>query len=171
MPETVVEYTQRLLGYAEGSDPLSIQASTADKLSSLIKDRTREQLFRAPAPGKWSIAQIMAHLADAELAIAWRLRQILSSNAVALQAYDQDSWASTFNYADRDPHESLSTFRALRAADVTLLKSVPKALWDNYGMHQERGKETIHHMVRMTAGHDLNHLRQIEKVVRDQLQK
>ena len=140
MPETVVEYTQRLLGYAEGSDPLSIQASTADKLSSLIEDRTREQLFRAPAPGKWSIAQIMAHLADAELAIAWRQRQILSSNAVALQAYDQDSWASTFNYAERDPRESLATFRALRAADVALLKSVPKALWDNYGMHQERGK-------------------------------
>ena len=168
MTETVVEYTQRLLSYSEGSDPLSIQASTADKLAGLIGDRSREQLFRAPAPGKWSIAQIMAHLADAELAIAWRLRQILSSNGVPLQAYDQDSWASTFNYAERDPRESLATFRALRAADLALLRSVPKALWDNYGMHQERGKETIHHMATMTAGHDLNHLRQIEKIVSDQ---
>lgn len=171
MPETVVEYIQRLLSYSEGSDPLSIQASTADNLARLIGDRTREQLFRAPAPGKWSIAQIVAHLADAELAIAWRLRQILSTNAVALQAYDQDSWASTFNYADRDPHESLATFRALRSADVALLKSVPKALWDNYGMHQERGKETIHHMVKLAAGHDLNHLRQIEKIAGEQHQK
>jgi hypothetical protein len=171
VPETVVEYTQRLLGYSAGSDPLSIQAGTADKLAGLIGDRNHEQLFSAPAPGKWSIAQIMAHLADAELAIAWRLRQILSSNAVALQAYDQDSWASTFNYAERDPNESLATFRALRAANVTLLKSVPKTLWDNYGMHQERGKETIHHMVNMTAGHDLNHLRQIEKIVSEQIQK
>jgi uncharacterized damage-inducible protein DinB len=168
LTETVVEYTQRLLSYSEGSDPLSIQASTADKLAGLIGDRSREQLFRAPAAGKWSIAQIMAHLADAELAIAWRLRQILSSNGVPLQAYDQDSWASTFNYAERDPRESLATFRALRAADLALLKSVPKALWDNYGMHQERGKETIHHMATMTAGHDLNHLRQIEKIVSDQ---
>jgi len=171
LPETVVEYTQRLLSYSEGSDPLLILGSTADKLAGLIKDQPREQLFRAPAPGKWSIAQIIAHLADAELAIAWRLRQILSTNAVPLQAYDQDSWAATFNYAERDPHESLSTFRALRAADVALLKSVPKSLWDNYGMHQERGKETIHHMANMTAGHDLNHLRQIEKIVRDQPQK
>jgi hypothetical protein len=72
VPETVVEYTQRLLGYSAGSDPLSIQAGTADKLAGLIGDRNREQLFRAPAPGKWSIAQILAHLADAELAIAWR---------------------------------------------------------------------------------------------------
>jgi hypothetical protein len=171
LPETVVEYTQRLLGYVEGFYPLTVQASTPDKLAGLLKDRTREQLFRAPAPGKWSIAQIIAHLADAELAIAWRLRQILSSNAVALQAYDQDRWAATFNYADRDPHESLSTFRALRAADVALLKSVSKDLWDNYGMHQERGKETIHHMAKMAAGHDLNHLRQIEKIVGEQHQK
>jgi len=122
----------------------------------------------APAPGKWSITQILAHLADAELAIAWRLRQILSTDGVAIQAYDQGLWASTFNYADRDPQISLATFRALRAADVALLKSVPKTLWDNYGMHQERGKETIHHTAKMTAGHDLNHLRQIEKIIREQ---
>lgn len=168
MPETVAEYTQRLLTYSEGSNPLNILGSTADKLAGLLRDLTSEQLFRAPAPGKWSIAQILAHLADAELAIAWRLRQILSSNGVALQAYDQDSWAATFNYAVRDPQESLATFRALRAADVALLKSAPKNLWDNYGMHQERGKETIHHMAKMTAGHDLNHLRQVEKIVGEQ---
>ncbi len=168
MPETVVEYTQRLLSYSEGSDPLTILGSTPDKLASLVRDRTSAQLMSAPAPGKWSITQILAHLADAELAIAWRLRQILSTNGVAIQAYDQDLWASTFNYADRDPQISLATFRALRAADVALLKSVPKTLWDNYGMHQERGKETIHHTAKMTAGHDLNHLRQIEKIVSEQ---
>lgn len=168
MPETVVEYTQRLLSYSEGSDPLIILGSTADKLAALVRDLGSEQVFRSPAPGKWSIAQILAHLADAELAIAWRLRQILSTNGVALQAYDQDRWEATFNYADRDPQVSLATFRALRAADVALLKSVPESLWDNYGMHQERGKETIHHMAKMTAGHDLNHLRQIEKIIGDQ---
>ena len=168
MPETVVEYTHRLLSYSEGSDPLIILGSTADQLAGLIRDRSSEQMFHSPAPGKWSIAQILAHLADAELAIAWRLRQILSTNGVALQAYDQDRWESTFNYADRDPQVSLSTFRALRAADVALLKSVPKTLWDNYGMHQERGKETIHHMAKMTAGHDLNHLRQVEKIISEQ---
>jgi hypothetical protein len=165
LPETVVEYTQRLLSYSEGSDPLAILESTPDRLAGLIRDRTTDQIFRAPAPGKWSIAQIIAHFADAELAIAWRIRQILSTNGVAIQAYDQDSWAATFNYAVRDPQESLATFRALRASDVALLKSAPKPLWDNYGVHQERGKETIHHMAKMTAGHDLNHLRQIEKIV------
>jgi hypothetical protein len=72
------------------------------------------------------------------------------------------------NGAPGDANESLATFRDLRSADLALLKSVPKALWDNYGMHQERGKETIHHMVKLAAGHDLNHLRQIEKIVRDQ---
>jgi len=72
LPETVVEYTQRLLSYSEGSDPLTILGSTPDKLASLVRDRTSAQLMSAPAPGKWSITQILAHLADAELAIAWR---------------------------------------------------------------------------------------------------
>lgn len=108
----------------------------------------------------------MAHLADAELAISWRIRQILSKNAVPIQAYDQDVWAKTFGYAHRDPRQSLANFRALREANVALLKSVPRKLWDNYGVHEERGNESISHVVRMVAGHDLNHLQQIQRILK-----
>lgn len=166
MPETAQQYTQRLLGYVEGKDSLRMQQGTPAKLASLIKGKKSAQLKKRPAPGKWSVAEILAHYADAEIAISWRLRQILSTDGVAIQAYDQDSWASTFNYARRDPRESLESFRTLRASNVTLLRSVPKKLWDNHGMHQERGKETISHLVHMIAGHDLNHLRQIEGILK-----
>jgi hypothetical protein len=166
MQETVQEYTQRLLNYAEGKDPLRLQQAAPNRLALLVKGKTRKQLTRRPAPDKWSIAEIMAHLADAELAISWRLRQILASNAIPVQAYDQDLWAKTFDYAHRDPRQSLANFRALREANVTLLKSVPKKLWENYGVHQERGNESVSHIVRMAAGHDLNHLRQVETILK-----
>ena len=166
MQETVQEYTKRLLSYAEGKDPMRLQQAAPKKLASLIKGKTKKQLAHRPAPDKWSIAEILAHLADAELAIAWRLRQVLSNNAIPLQAYDQDLWARTFNYARRDPRISLATFRTLREANLALLKSVPRKLWDNYGVHSERGNESVNHVVQMVSGHDLNHLQQVEGILK-----
>jgi hypothetical protein len=92
------------------------------------------------------------------------MRLILGQNGATIQAFDQDVWASAFNYARRDPKASLQTFTVLRESNLALLKTVPKALWENHGMHQERGKETIAHIVRMFAGHDLNHIRQVEQI-------
>ncbi len=166
MQETAQEYTQRLLSYGDGKEPIRLQQAAPKKLASLVKGKAKKQLARRPAPDKWSIAEIMAHLADAEVAIAWRLRQILANNAAPIQAYDQDSWAQTFDYAHRDPRKSLASYRALREANLLLLQSVPQKLWDNYGVHEERGKESIGHIVRMVAGHDINHLRQIEEILK-----
>lgn len=166
MPETAQEYTQRLISYTQQKDPLRLQQAAPAKLAALVRGKTRKQLTRRPAPEKWSIAEIMAHLADAEVAIAWRIRQILASNTIPIQAYDQDAWAKTFAYAKRDPRQSLAGYRALREANLALLKSVPRKLWENYGMHQERGQESVSHIVRMVAGHDLNHLRQIEAILK-----
>ena len=89
----------------------------------------------------------------------------MASNAIPIQAYDQDLWAETFNYARRDPRQSLASFRALREANIALLKSVPRKLWENYGVHAERGNESVNHIVKMVAGHDLNHLQQIQKIL------
>jgi hypothetical protein len=171
MQETVQGYTQRLLSYGEGKDPLRSQQAAPKKLASLLKGKTAKQLMRRPAPDKWSIGEIVAHLADAELATSWRLRQVLSNNAIPIQAYDQDLWAKTFDYASRDPRVSLVAFTTLREANLALLKSVPRKLWDNYGIHQERGNESISHLVKMVAGHDLNHLQQVEKILKGSREK
>lgn len=166
MPESAQQYTQRLLNYSGEKDPLRLQQAAPAKLASLVKGKTRKQLTRRPAPDKWSVAEIMAHLADAEIAISWRIRQILARNAIPIQAYDQDAWAGTFQYVKRDPRQSLANFRALREANLALLKSVPRKLWENYGVHEERGNETVAHIVRMVSGHDINHLRQIEAILK-----
>jgi hypothetical protein len=105
-------------------------------------------------------------LADTELVGSWRIRSVLASSGIPIQAFDQDVWAETFAYSRRDPKVSLESFRVLRESNITLLKALPNNLWENYGMHQERGKETITQIVRMFAGHDLNHLQQIEAIAK-----
>ena len=166
MQETPQQYIQRMLSHVQGKDPVRLQQTAARKLSALIKPMSKKQLTRRPAPDKWSIAEILAHLADAELVIGYRLRLILASNATAIQAFDQDTWADTFNYNRRDPKTSLETFRVLRENNLRVLSTVPRSLWQNYGKHQERGKETVAHIVKLIAGHDLNHVAQIEKIVK-----
>jgi uncharacterized damage-inducible protein DinB len=164
MPETPQQYIARIFGYIEGKNPLRVQQSTARVLAKAIKGLDKKRLSKRPAAGKWSIAEILAHLADTELVAGWRMRLILGQNGAPIRAFDQDVWASTFNYARRDPKASLQTFTALRESNMALLKTVSKTLWENHGMHEERGKESIAHIVRMFAGHDLNHIRQVEQI-------
>jgi hypothetical protein len=166
MQESPQQYTQRISGYVEGKEPLRVQRATPAKLASLIKGLDKKQLRYRSAPGKWSIAEILAHLADTELVGGWRMRLILGQNGAPVHAFDQDTWATSFGYQRRDPRVSLATFSLLRQNNLALLKSIPKEKWDNYGMHQERGKESISQIVRMFAGHDLNHLRQIEALAK-----
>ena len=166
MLETPQQYTERMLGHSRGKDPLRLQEAAPRKFAALTKGLTKKRLSQRSAPGKWSIAEILAHMADAELVIGYRLLLILASNGTTIQAFDQDAWADTFNYSRRDPKISLETFRSLRESNLRLLNSVPRSLWKNYGEHQERGKETVDHIVKLIAGHDLNHLQQVEKLAK-----
>lgn len=164
MKETPEQYVKRILGYLDGQDPWNIQKSTAKKLEKATRRLSRKQMRKKPAPGKWSIAEILAHIADTEVVASWRLRLILGSDGTPIQGFDQDVWAETFRYEDQDPRASLKTFRVLRENNLALLKHVPRKLWENHGMHSERGKETVSHIVRLYAGHDLNHLQQVEEI-------
>lgn len=163
--ETPQTYTTRILSFLDRQDPLHVLASTADRMRELIAGRTREQLAQSPDPLRWSVAQIIAHLADSEIVGAWRFRSVLATNGAALQPYDQNVWAASFRYGDTDPFESLQLFDVNRIATLSLLKRVDPALHAHHGMHAERGKETIGHLLRLYAGHDLNHLSQIERLV------
>src|ERR1051326_3067060 len=103
MAETAQQYTKRILSYSEGIEPLQQQESTPQKLAELLLGKDKNALRHRPSPDKWSVAEVVAHLADAEIAMSWRIRQILTKNGLPIQAYDQNAWASTFDYADRDP--------------------------------------------------------------------
>jgi hypothetical protein len=165
MSETIPQYVARIVGYAEGQHPLKIQAASAKKLERLLRGVPAAKLRKRPAPDKWSVAEIMAHLADSEIVTSFRLRQILGAPGTPIPAYDQDAWAKACRYEKRDPRNSLSTFRTLREANLALLKSLSAEQWKHHGMHSERGSETIEHLVTLIAGHDLNHTQQIERIV------
>ncbi len=165
MQETTQQYIQRTLGYVGGKDALKIQGATAAKLKKFTRGLSKKQLTWQAEAGKWSIAEILAHLADVEIVASWRMRSVVGTNGTPIQPFDQDVWASAFKYAKQDPKRSLEVFRVLRENNLAMLKALPREAWENYGMHQERGKETIAHLTRMFAGHDTNHLLQIERIV------
>lgn len=163
--ETAQHYIDRLLSNVGSRDPWEVLATTGPRLRQLIAGRSQTDLARAPGPSQWSVVQILAHLADAEVVAGWRLRSVLAWDGVPIQPFDQDKWAATFKYADADPIESLDLFETSRRANLSLLRRVDPALHANHGLHAERGKETISHLVRLYAGHDLNHLAQVERLV------
>lgn len=165
MPETVEQYRQRILSHVRSGSPLKLQAAAPKKIERLLKGVPAAKLRKRPTPGKWSVGEIVAHLADAEIVVGYRLRATLGAPGGPLQAYDQDSWAATGHYAKRDPRKSLEQYRAVRQANLALLKLLTPEQWKHYGVHAERGNESIEMIVRMIAGHDLNHIQQIERIL------
>lgn len=165
MKETIEEYVQRIQSKIAGQDPLKVQAATATKLERLIKGATPAKLRKRPAPEKWSAAEILAHLADAEIVASWRLRSILGAPGTAIQAYDQEAWAAAGQYAKRDARKSLEQFRFLRESNLALYKSLTPQQWKHHGIHAERGEESIERLALMMAGHDINHLEQVAGIL------
>lgn len=166
MKETVQEYIQRIQGKIAGKDPIRTQTETAKRLARVLKRGTAAKLKKRPAPDKWSVVEILAHLADVEMVTGWRLRSILAAPGSPIQAFDQDAWAASGQYAKRDQRKSLEQFRILREANVALLKSLSPEQRKLFGLHAERGEESIERLTQMIAGHDINHLEQIESILR-----
>lgn len=165
MRETAKQYKQRILGYTAGRDPARIQRATPARLARLLRGVPRPRLARRPAPGKWSVAEIVAHLADVELVAGYRLRLVVGAPGTPIQPFDQDRWAVAGRYGKRDPKRSLAHFSALREANLAFYRSLAPAQRKRYGMHAERGRETVADIFQLLAGHDLNHLRQIEAIL------
>ena len=165
MPETPQQYRQRMLGNVEGQQPVKVQAATAGRLARLLRSAPKQRLARRPAPGKWSVNEIVAHLSETEIVVGYRMRTILGAPGTPIQAFDQDKWAAAGCYATRDAKKSLALFRAVREANLELLRGLTPEQWKQFGVHAERGEESIEMTVGMMAGHDVNHLRQVEALL------
>jgi hypothetical protein len=165
MSETAQQYTHRIMANVQGQDPIKVLSATNKKIARLIKGVPTARLRKRPAPDKWSVAEIVAHLGDVEIAIGWRMRFILGAPGTPVEAFDQNAWVIAGHYEKRDPRKSVELHRVVREANLALLKSLSPEQWKHYGHHAERGQESIEHMVRMVAGHDINHLGQIERIL------
>ncbi len=158
------KYMARMRSYIGGRDPLAMQAAYPAKLMRAVSGLSKAQLKRRPRPKKWSIQEILGHLADTEVVYGWRLRMMLAQPGLPIQPYDQDAWANTLRYKRQPAAKLVEQVRVLRDANLRLLKSVPRPWWNRYGMHLERGKETVARTVVLLAGHDINHLNQISAI-------
>jgi uncharacterized damage-inducible protein DinB len=164
LPDTA-EYLERIRRYAQGNEPLSIQQETPTVLEELISSASEQQLTTRPSQNKWSVGEILAHLAEDEIATAWRYRQMLEHSGIELAGFDQDLWARTGEYGSRLPQESLTLFRLVRAANLQFLRHLAPEQWECYGIHAERGRITIRELAAHMAGHDGNHVEQIRKLL------
>jgi DinB superfamily len=159
------EYKAKLVAYTEGKDPLQMQREAPKLLAELTRGAPDDVLRRSPAPGKWSIAEILAHLADDEIATAWRYRQMVENPGCSLPGFDQDAWSLMSDYASSNPEESLELFRRLREANLRLLERLSPEQWASWGVHLERGRNTVRELACHMAGHDMNHVEQIRSIL------
>lgn len=143
-------------------DPRAVVSETASKLAAHAERLGADGLRRSPAPGKWSPGEILCHLADCELAFGWRLRQTLAVDNHVTQPFDQDAWAKP--YGRFDPCLALEMFTVSRRWNLVLLESLAPEDFERRMTHPERGEMTLQTIVETMAGHDLNHLAQLERL-------
>jgi len=148
------------------ADPFRIQAATPGKIRRLLRGLSRAQLLQRPAPGKWSIHELVCHLADTEVANAWRYRKVLAEGAVGPTAWDQDRWAETLDYRRQNLQLALEQFSVLRARNLGLLKVVGRRAWARQATHPTLPGLSAADMLTHLAHHDTNHLGQIAGIAR-----
>ena len=157
-------YVSAILDLLGSQDPMTVLRETPAALRRAIDGLPPAKLRQPEKAGKWSIAQVLQHLADSDLVWGWRVRLILAQDRPTITGYDQDLWAERLGYDQADPAESLATFDVLRRANLRLIDRMSPHDLKRVGVHAERGEESIEHLRRLYAGHDLLHVKQIERI-------
>ncbi len=163
--EHAAAYVSAVLELLGNREPITVLREMTTALPRSIEGLSLQQLRQPERPGKWSIGQILQHLADSEIVWAWRMRMILAQDRPQLTGYDQDLWAERL-HDHADPSDAIELFTVLRCANLRLVEGASPTERQRVGVHVERGEESLEHLCRLYAGHDLLHLRQIERVRR-----
>lgn len=143
-------------------DARTVIGQTADELNQLVQRLGPDGCTRPPAPGKWSAREIACHLADTEIAFAFRLRQALAEPHHTIQPFDQDAWSRP--YSNFRVEDAVETFAALRRWNIALIDTVTERDYSKPVTHPERGQMTLRTIIETMGGHDRNHLAQLQKL-------
>lgn len=165
-PELRAQYAVAVLGLVGDQSALDVLRDTPGAAARAVASLTPEKLRTPEAPGKWSVAQVLRHLADSDIVWGWRMRLILAQDRPVITGFEQDLWAERLDYANADPNESLETFAVLRRDNIRLIERASPEDLQRVGVHAERGEESAAYLTRLFAGHDLMHLAQIERITR-----
>ena len=148
--------------FLDGRPIDAILSSTADAIAECLEAIGPSRTSLPPAPGKWSAAEIVCHLADCEIVFGFRLRQTLAEDGPTIQPFDQDKWAAKYSGIPAD--EALAAFTALRNWNLRMIRDALPGAAGRTMTHPERGTMTFQTVVETMAGHDLNHLAQLRKI-------
>lgn len=160
------EYAQGLLNRLGSQHPLVVLAGLGAAVRRVFEGLPDEVIRRAEAPGKWSMIEVAQHLADSEIVVGFRLRMILAHDCPEITAYDQDLWATRLRYREAKLDEVLEQLEALRAANLRIARRLTPEELARFGVHAERGGESVGYLLRLVAGHDLAHLDQLARIRR-----
>jgi DinB superfamily len=158
-------YIRALLDLLGPRRPLDVLPELMPWLDRRLRGVPEARLRLPEAPGKWSAIAIVQHLADSELILSVRARLILSEDRPPIQGFDQDLWAERFDYAGASLDLALAQLHALREVNLALWRRLSPADLDREGIHSERGPESLGHLLKLMAAHDLVHRRQIDRVL------
>jgi len=147
-------------------NPLEVIESTPRRLNELVQALGRNGIAQSLAPGKWTVREIVTHLADCEITFAFRLRQTVAEPDHVIQPFDQEAWSRT--YSGYHIEQALATFASVRAWNIAFLRSLPQETFAKKVTHPERGEMTLQTIVETMGGHDLNHLAQVETIAERQ---
>ncbi len=159
----VSAYVKAMTDLTQDRDPLDILPHLGANVRDAIAGLTDAQLRTPEREGKWSMRDVVRHLADAELVLAFRYRMILAHDRPPIAAYDQDLWVQKLE-RDDDTATISGDLEAVRSMNLRLLRAQKPEAWERVGMHSERGEESLALLVRMTAGHDIVHTRQLRRI-------
>ena len=157
-------YTRALLDLLGNQNPLDVLGVQTAEIARLTRDMTVEELRRPEASGKWSVLQVLDHLTDAEMVSGARIRIVVAEDNPTIIAYEQDLWAANLRYGTADLESLLSELAAYRSRNLRLLRDLKPAELERAGQHSERGQESVGHMMKLMAAHDLVHRRQIARI-------
>lgn len=159
------QYVSDLLEVLGAREPLAVLAETPGVLRTAVSRAAPAALRRPEAPGKWSVAAVLQHLADSELITGYRIRLMLAEDHPVIPGYDQDAWALRLHYEDAEPSAALAQFDAFRAANLTLWRRLTDSELARTGLHSERGPESVSFLIKLIAAHDLVHFAQITRIL------
>lgn len=145
-------------------EQLAAYESAPGQIAAAIEGLSKEQLMQTPAPGEWSIHEVLIHLPDSEIFGYERVRKVLAEDMPTLYAYDEEVWARNLLYRAQDRRAALELFRALRHSTAALLRMLPAEAWERRGMHTERGEVSLYDVFHLYLSHGAIHLRQIEQI-------
>ncbi|HWE52586.1 MAG TPA: DinB family protein [Bryobacteraceae bacterium] len=129
-----------------------------------LRGATAEETSFAPAPGKWNIRQLARHVADTEIVVSMRMRQIVAEDSPTLIPFDQEKWAAHLGYETADAFDSLGRFQSLREDTARLLETLPAEAFSRVGIHPERGAKPLLEWVQLFGNHVFTHADQIRGI-------